>query len=93
MAQKDIIQRSVGVGRDVSEGMMDEARRKADDEGLENVEFATGVPHLMKGGYSEQAGTGGVQRHRLEQAAGLQQAPQFGQPGGGILAAVVRGLA
>jgi malonate-semialdehyde dehydrogenase (acetylating) / methylmalonate-semialdehyde dehydrogenase len=26
--------------------------------GLENVEFATGVPHLLKGGYSEQAGTG-----------------------------------
>jgi malonate-semialdehyde dehydrogenase (acetylating)/methylmalonate-semialdehyde dehydrogenase len=25
--------------------------------GLENVEFATGVPHLMKGGFSEQAAT------------------------------------
>jgi malonate-semialdehyde dehydrogenase (acetylating)/methylmalonate-semialdehyde dehydrogenase len=25
--------------------------------GLENVEFATGVPHLMKGGFSEQAST------------------------------------
>ncbi|MEA2351122.1 MAG: malonate-semialdehyde dehydrogenase (acetylating) / methylmalonate-semialdehyde dehydrogenase, partial [Thermoleophilaceae bacterium] len=22
--------------------------------GLENVEFATGIPHLMKGGFSEQ---------------------------------------
>ena len=26
--------------------------------GLENVEFAAGVPHLLKGDYSEQAGTG-----------------------------------
>ena len=26
--------------------------------GLENVEFATGIPHLMKGGYSEQVSTG-----------------------------------
>ena len=26
--------------------------------GLENVEFATGVPQLLKGGYSEQAATG-----------------------------------
>ena len=26
--------------------------------GLENVEFASGVPHLMKGGFSEQAGSG-----------------------------------
>ncbi len=26
--------------------------------GLENVEFACGVPHLLKGGYSEQASTG-----------------------------------
>jgi len=26
--------------------------------GLENVEFACGVPHLLKGGYSEQAATG-----------------------------------
>ncbi|MGH8860079.1 MAG: aldehyde dehydrogenase family protein, partial [Jatrophihabitantaceae bacterium] len=26
--------------------------------GLENVEYACGVPELMKGGYSEQAGTG-----------------------------------
>ena len=26
--------------------------------GLENVEFATGVPHLLKGGFSEQAATG-----------------------------------
>ena len=26
--------------------------------GLENIEFATGVPHLLKGEYSEQVGTG-----------------------------------
>jgi malonate-semialdehyde dehydrogenase (acetylating) / methylmalonate-semialdehyde dehydrogenase len=26
--------------------------------GLENIEFACGVPHLLKGGYSEQASTG-----------------------------------
>ncbi len=31
------------VGRDISDGMMSEARAKADDEGLENVEFAYGT--------------------------------------------------
>ncbi|MFU8867951.1 class I SAM-dependent methyltransferase [Natronococcus sp.] len=31
------------VGRDISEGMMDEARAKAEDEGLENVEFDRGT--------------------------------------------------
>ena len=31
------------VGRDISEGMMEEARRKADDEGLENLEFDYGT--------------------------------------------------
>ncbi|MCG1003416.1 MULTISPECIES: class I SAM-dependent methyltransferase [Halobacterium] len=30
------------VGRDISEGMMDEARRKADERGFENVEFGEG---------------------------------------------------
>jgi SAM-dependent methyltransferase len=30
------------VGRDISEGMMDEARRKADERWLENVSFAEG---------------------------------------------------
>ena len=30
------------VGRDISEGMMDEARRKSDERGLENVSFAEG---------------------------------------------------
>lgn len=31
------------VGRDISEGMMDEARTKAQEEGLENVEFDRGT--------------------------------------------------
>ncbi|MFC4543559.1 class I SAM-dependent methyltransferase [Halosolutus amylolyticus] len=31
------------VGRDISEGMMDEARAKADEQGLENVEFGEGM--------------------------------------------------
>ena len=31
------------VGRDISEGMMDEARRKADERDLENVEFGKGA--------------------------------------------------
>src|SRR4051812_38673072 len=26
--------------------------------GLENIEFATGIPHLLKGGFSEQVSTG-----------------------------------
>ncbi|WP_353634005.1 class I SAM-dependent methyltransferase [Halobacterium sp. NMX12-1] len=30
------------IGRDISEGMMDEARRKADERGLDNVEFGQG---------------------------------------------------
>jgi SAM-dependent methyltransferase len=30
------------VGRDISEGMLDQARRKADAEGLDNVEFGEG---------------------------------------------------
>ncbi|MXR21786.1 class I SAM-dependent methyltransferase [Halobacterium bonnevillei] len=30
------------VGRDISEGMLEEARRKADDRGLENAEFGEG---------------------------------------------------
>ncbi|ANH37857.1 Methylmalonate-semialdehyde dehydrogenase [acylating] [Nocardioides dokdonensis FR1436] len=38
--------------------------------GLENVEFATGVPHLMKGGFSEQAGTG-VDVYSIRQALGV----------------------
>ncbi|RKD97279.1 class I SAM-dependent methyltransferase [Halopiger aswanensis] len=31
------------VGRDISEGMMEEAQRKADEEGLENLEFDYGT--------------------------------------------------
>ena len=38
--------------------------------GLENVEFATGVPHLMKGGYSEQASTG-VDVYSIRQPLGV----------------------
>ncbi|MHB1571505.1 MAG: CoA-acylating methylmalonate-semialdehyde dehydrogenase [Solirubrobacteraceae bacterium] len=38
--------------------------------GLENVEFATGVPHLMMGGYSEQASTG-VDVYSIRQPLGV----------------------
>ncbi len=38
--------------------------------GLENVEFATGVPHLLKGSYSEQAGTG-VDVYSIRQPLGV----------------------
>jgi malonate-semialdehyde dehydrogenase (acetylating)/methylmalonate-semialdehyde dehydrogenase len=38
--------------------------------GLENVEFATGVPHLMKGGFSEQA-AGGVDVYSIRQPLGV----------------------
>jgi malonate-semialdehyde dehydrogenase (acetylating) / methylmalonate-semialdehyde dehydrogenase len=38
--------------------------------GLENVEFATGVPHLMKGGFSEQATTG-VDVYSIRQPLGV----------------------
>jgi len=38
--------------------------------GLENVEFATGVPHLMKGGFSEQASTG-VDVYSIRQPLGV----------------------
>jgi malonate-semialdehyde dehydrogenase (acetylating) / methylmalonate-semialdehyde dehydrogenase len=38
--------------------------------GLENVEFACGVPQLMKGGYSEQAGTG-VDVYSIRQPLGV----------------------
>ena len=39
-------------GKVLSDAMGEVAR------GLENVEFACGIPHLLKGGYSEQAATG-----------------------------------
>ncbi|MGP4110200.1 CoA-acylating methylmalonate-semialdehyde dehydrogenase [Streptomyces sp. 4N509B] len=38
--------------------------------GLENIEFATGVPHLLKGSYSAQASTG-VDVHSLRQPLGV----------------------
>jgi malonate-semialdehyde dehydrogenase (acetylating)/methylmalonate-semialdehyde dehydrogenase len=38
--------------------------------GLENIEFACGVPHLMKGGFSEQA-SGGVDVYSIRQPLGV----------------------
>ncbi|HWJ97677.1 MAG TPA: aldehyde dehydrogenase family protein, partial [Acidimicrobiales bacterium] len=38
--------------------------------GLENVEFATGVPHLLKGGFTEQAATG-VDVYSIRQPLGV----------------------
>ncbi len=38
--------------------------------GLENLEFATGIPHLMKGGYSEQV-SGGVDVYQIRQPLGI----------------------
>ena len=38
--------------------------------GLENLEFATGIPHLLKGGYSEQASTG-IDVYQLRQPLGV----------------------
>jgi malonate-semialdehyde dehydrogenase (acetylating)/methylmalonate-semialdehyde dehydrogenase len=38
--------------------------------GLENIEFACGIPHLMKGGYSEQASTG-VDVYSIRQPLGV----------------------
>ncbi|HET6666498.1 MAG TPA: aldehyde dehydrogenase family protein, partial [Intrasporangium sp.] len=38
--------------------------------GLENVEFATGVPQLLKGGFSEQASTG-VDVYSMRQPLGV----------------------
>ncbi len=38
--------------------------------GLENIEFACGVPHLLKGGYSEQAATG-VDVYSIHQPLGV----------------------
>ena len=40
------------------------------DRGLENVEFACGVPQLMKGGFSEQAATG-VDVYSIRQPLGV----------------------
>ena len=38
--------------------------------GLENIEFATGIPHLLKGGFSEQASTG-VDVYQIRQPLGV----------------------
>src|SRR3954468_9416927 len=38
--------------------------------GLENLEFATGIPHLMKGSYSEQV-SGGIDVSQLRQPLGV----------------------
>jgi malonate-semialdehyde dehydrogenase (acetylating)/methylmalonate-semialdehyde dehydrogenase len=38
--------------------------------GLENIEFACGVPHLMKGGFSEQASTG-IDVYNIRQPLGV----------------------
>ena len=40
------------------------------DRGLENIEFACGVPNLLKGGYSEQASTG-VDVYSIKQPLGV----------------------
>jgi malonate-semialdehyde dehydrogenase (acetylating)/methylmalonate-semialdehyde dehydrogenase len=40
------------------------------ERGLENVEFACGIPHLMKGGFSEQAATG-VDVYSIRQPLGV----------------------
>jgi malonate-semialdehyde dehydrogenase (acetylating)/methylmalonate-semialdehyde dehydrogenase len=39
-------------GKTLSDAMGEVAR------GLENIEFACGIPNLLKGGFSEQASTG-----------------------------------
>jgi malonate-semialdehyde dehydrogenase (acetylating) / methylmalonate-semialdehyde dehydrogenase len=38
--------------------------------GLENIEFATGIPHLLKGGFSEQASSG-VDVYQIRQPLGV----------------------
>ncbi len=38
--------------------------------GLENIEFATGIPHLLKGGFSEQVSTG-VDVYQIRQPLGV----------------------
>ena len=38
--------------------------------GLENLEFATGIPHLLKGGYSEQV-SGGIDVYQIRQPLGV----------------------
>jgi malonate-semialdehyde dehydrogenase (acetylating) / methylmalonate-semialdehyde dehydrogenase len=38
--------------------------------GLENLEFATGIPHLLKGGFSEQV-SGGIDVYQIRQPLGV----------------------
>jgi len=38
--------------------------------GLENIEFATGIPHLLKGGFSEQV-SGGIDVYQIRQPLGV----------------------
>jgi malonate-semialdehyde dehydrogenase (acetylating)/methylmalonate-semialdehyde dehydrogenase len=38
--------------------------------GLENIEFATGIPHLLKGGYSEQVSSG-IDVYQIRQPLGV----------------------
>ncbi|HSI99555.1 MAG TPA: aldehyde dehydrogenase family protein, partial [Patescibacteria group bacterium] len=38
--------------------------------GLENIEFATGIPHLLKGGFSEQASSG-IDVYQIRQPLGV----------------------
>jgi malonate-semialdehyde dehydrogenase (acetylating) / methylmalonate-semialdehyde dehydrogenase len=51
-------------GKVLSDAMGEVAR------GLENIEFACGVPHLLKGGFSEQASTG-VDVYSIRQPLGV----------------------
>ncbi|MBA3490077.1 MAG: CoA-acylating methylmalonate-semialdehyde dehydrogenase [Longispora sp.] len=51
-------------GKTVADAMGEVAR------GLENIEFATGAPHLLKGGFSEQASTG-VDVYSIRQPLGV----------------------
>ncbi len=51
-------------GKVLSDAMGEVAR------GLENIEFATGIPHLLKGGFSEQASTG-VDVYSIRQPLGV----------------------
>ncbi len=51
-------------GKVLSDSMGEVAR------GLENIEFACGVPHLLKGGFSEQAATG-VDVYSIRQPLGV----------------------
>jgi malonate-semialdehyde dehydrogenase (acetylating)/methylmalonate-semialdehyde dehydrogenase len=51
-------------GKVISDAMGEVAR------GLENVEFACGIPNLLKGGYSEQA-SGGVDVYSIRQPLGV----------------------